>query len=123
MSTLIRESLNVVVNKHCLRLASEYRPKNHLDTSNEKRQSRIFSCISRNITELFYDLMNLEALNEHRSKRRKLGESLEDVRNELIRRYGVQEGEKDRWITTFDRIVAENKDHFCLLEPLLVSNV
>lgn len=55
MSEMFRSNLKVNIERHILRLASEYRPANHVESSQEKRQHRVFSFISRGILEVFYE--------------------------------------------------------------------
>ncbi|KAI6176670.1 Amino acid transporter, transmembrane family-containing protein [Aphelenchoides bicaudatus] len=118
MSSAFQENLKVTANKQVLRLASEYRPQNHLNASAEQRQRRIFALISRNINEIFYEKMGLEASNERRQNRRKMGTTLDEVREELIKRYNVQ-NEKQQWSDVFEAIVKENEQHFPLFEVYL----
>jgi hypothetical protein len=58
MSETFRSKLKVDVNKHTLRLASEYRPSTHFSSSLKNRQNRVQSCITRGVTEIFYEKMS-----------------------------------------------------------------
>lgn len=58
---------------------------------------------------------------ENRSKRRKLGNSLDEVKAELIKRFNVEGEIKEQWRNTFDQIVEEFKQYFPLVDVFLVG--
>lgn len=65
--------------------------------------------------------LGLETSTEHRSKRRKMGKTLDEVKEELVRRYNTRGSEQQLWFDTFDKIVNEQEKHFPLFEVFLVS--
>jgi hypothetical protein len=49
-----------------------------------------------------------------------MGKTLDEIKEELVKRYNIQSSEKQLWFEVFDRIVNEQKEHFPLFEVFLV---
>jgi hypothetical protein len=48
-----------------------------------------------------------------------LGNSFEEIKNELLRRYNIEGDERERWINTYDKVIEENKPFFPYVEVYL----
>jgi hypothetical protein len=135
MSGSIKKRLKALVNTSALRLASECRLKTYLDATEDERKIRLFSFCSRNITEVFYNRMSksgvmlinlqepfadLQPNIEHRSKRRKVGQTFEEIKTSLADRYDVFDSkERTYWFKQFDQILSEYESYFRLAEIFL----
>ncbi|CAD5219147.1 unnamed protein product [Bursaphelenchus xylophilus] len=104
---LTKELQGIEVNGSAMRMAAEMRFPDYVKMSAEERERRLNALTIRAMVEVFYQRMGINAKDEHRSKRRKLGSTIAEVAETLSQRYSTDESTKKLWTEQLNAIERE----------------
>ncbi|CAD5213623.1 unnamed protein product [Bursaphelenchus okinawaensis] len=99
ISDFLKNQLGYVnINGSALRMGAEMRFNDYINMSEAERAKRLNSLMIRAVTEVFYQRNDINALIEHRSRRRNLGNTISEAAEAIASRYGVEDDVKELWL-------------------------